>query len=119
MTIRKVKNKSSILFRGKTLAIGSSLISDTKRLLKEGKIGTVAQALARNAFFGKEVMAQYMPSGTAQLKGLPRDEFNQLKVTMFKLLPHHHSCLLQFELDCAKYVIAVEQACKRERNKKM
>jgi len=44
------------------------LISDTKRLLKEGKIGTVAQALARNAFFGKEVMAQHTPSGTAQLK---------------------------------------------------
>jgi len=95
------------------------VISDTKRLLKEGKIGTVAQALARDAFFGKEVMEKCTPSGTAQLKGLPRDEFNQLKVTMFKLLPHHHSCPLQFEPDWAKCVIAVEQACKRERNKKM
>ena len=54
---------------------------------------------------------------TAQLKGLPREEFNQLKVGIFKLLPHYCSCPLQFELDWAKCVTAVEQACKRERNK--
>jgi len=95
----------------------AQVIRETQKLLKEGKIGTVAQALAQEAFFGKEVMAQCTPSGTPQLKGLPQDELNQLKVTMFKLLPIHHSCPLQFESDWAKCVTSVEQACKRERNK--
>ena len=90
---------------------------ETKTLLKDGKYSTVAQALARDAFFGKEVMSQCTPGGTPELKGLPRNEFNQLKIEMFKLLPMYHSCPLQFEPEWAKCVDSVGQACKRERRK--
>jgi len=67
------------------------VIMETQTLLKDGKFSTVAQTLARGAFFGKEVLAQYTPGGTPELRGLPMEEFNQLKIVMFKLLPMYHS----------------------------
>jgi len=63
------------------------------------------------------VLAQCTPGGTPELRGLPTEEFNQLKIAMFKFLPMYHSCPLQFEPDWGKCVIAVGQACKRERKK--
>ena len=46
--------------------------------------GTLCQVLAREAFFGKEVLKQCTPGGKYSV-GLPRAELQSLKTTMFNL----------------------------------
>ena len=79
--------------------------------------------MAREAFFGKDVLIQYTPKAKPKAGdqqdtvGLPRAEMQALKITMFNLFPKYRSCPTQFESIWKVCSRAIECACRRERNK--
>ena len=60
-------------------------------------MGTMAVAIAREAFFGKEVMCQCTAKDYGARPGLPLDELIQLKEEMRKLYPHFLHSPAEFE----------------------
>jgi len=59
-------------------------------------VGTLCQVLARDAFFGKDVLIKCTPGGKNAV-GLPRSELFSLKTTMFNMFPKYRTCPTQFE----------------------
>ena len=80
------------------------------------KAGALAVKLAREAFFGEEVLAQCTVSGLRQLPALPLAELNQLKQTMFAQFPEFWSNPIEFESVWAACSDAINQACKHVRS---
>ena len=71
--------------------------------------------LARESFFGEDVLAQCTVMGFGKLPALPTEELNELKQTLFSLFPRHWSNPVDFESvwkDCAE---SLGQLCKRLR----
>ena len=66
--------------------------------------------ISKRVFFGKDVMEQCTPNGARDCPGLPRQELNSLKSTMFRLFPRFQSCPEQFEVLWKKCMVSVEQA---------
>jgi hypothetical protein len=64
---------------------------------KEGKVTTLAVALASDAFFGEEVMAQCTAKGYGNKPGLPQQELMALKEEIRRLFPSCWNCPLVFE----------------------
>ena len=73
---------------------------------------TLAVALAREAFFGEEVMAQCTTKGHGGKPGLPHKELMLLKEEIRKLYPNYWNCLVVFEEKCYEQI---SQACNRVR----
>ena len=72
-------------------------------------VGTLSQVLAREAFFGKDVILQCTPKEKFSV-GLPRAELQLLKNTMFSMFPKYRTALAcRHERN--------QMACRRERNK--
>ena len=98
-----------------------------KHLQNKEKAPTLCQLLARECFFGKNVMKRCTSGGKgskgseksatdANTFGLPRDEMNALKKTMVDLLKYKE-CPEDFEPVWDDCVTAVGSACRRFRNK--
>ena len=95
----------------------SDVVKDNADLLRnEGKMTTMAVVLAREAFFGEEVMLQCTTKGYGELPGLPLAELMQLE-EIRKLYPHFVTSQVQFEGKWVKISDALSQACKRMRRK--
>ena len=86
------------------------------KLRTESSAGTLCQKLAKEAFFGKEIMKKCTPGGNRQYPALPQEEFFELKKVMFRQFPRFHTCPGTFEPLWKKCVTFIEQACKRLRN---
>ena len=106
-------------------AIAKELLKSVDQVLAENSryvedltkhVGTLSQVLAREAFFGKDVILQCTPKGKFSV-GLPRAELQLLKNTMFSMFPKYRTCPIHFEPIWKKCVTAIEMACRRERNK--
>ena len=74
------------------------VICQNHKLCTEASAGTLCQILARECFFGKDVMEQCTPNSARDCPGLPRQELNALKTKMFHLFPRFQSCPEQFEI---------------------
>ena len=61
------------------------------KLSGEGKPGTLAQVLAREAIFGEDMMKKCTPFGNSHLNTLPTAEMKLLKNVMFKQFPQFPS----------------------------
>ena len=61
------------------------------------KAGTLAVKLAKDAFFGEDVMAQCMVDGEHELPGLPAKELQQLKNALFMQFPDYRKVPQEFE----------------------
>ena len=81
----------------------------------ESKIGVLAVRLARQAFFGDNLMKRCTPRGWRNMPALPQAELNMLKVTLFKQFPRFWSCPEEFGRKWAVAQEAIAQACKRLR----
>ena len=97
-----------------------------KHLQNKEKAPTLCQLLARECFFGKNVMIRCTAGGKgskgssaadANTFGLPRDEMNALKRTMVDLLPQYKDCPEEFEPVWDDCVTSLGSACRRFRNK--
>ena len=96
----------------------ADVVKENAELLRyEGKMGTMAGILAKEAFFGEDVMLQCTAKGYGDKPGLPGAELLQLKDQMQKLYPHFMHSPAEFEEKWVKICDALSQACKRLRRK--
>ena len=84
---------------------------------QSGKMTTLAVVLAREAFFGDEVMAQCTAKGHGDKPGLPHSELMQLKEVIKGAYPEYWNAPHTFEPQWNKCTEQISQACKRARNK--
>ena len=85
------------------------------KLRVESKASFLAVKLARESFFGKNLMSQCTVMGCGKYPALPGNEINLLKQTMFSQFPKYWLNPVLFESiwkDCTE---AIGQACKRVR----
>ena len=79
---------SSVINKDK-LAPPSLILKNHNHLVgKEGKVGTLALLLARECFFGEDVMIRCTTQGHGDKPGLPMFELQQLKEEIGRTLPH-------------------------------
>ena len=87
------------------------------KLLVANKVPTLAVKLARESFFGEELMAQCTVMGCRGYPGLPYDKLCSLKETIFKRFPGYWSNAAEFQTVWVSCTDAIRQACKRFRHK--
>jgi hypothetical protein len=85
---------------------------------KDGKMTTLAVALAREAFFGEDVMARCTAKGYGGKPGLPHKEMMLLKEEVRRLYPNYWNSPHVFEEKWNKCSEQISQACNRVRAKR-
>lgn len=96
------------------------VLDQNEKLQKLSKIPTLAIKLAREAFFGKEIMARCTVRGTGTYHALPQDTLEEMRQFIFRLsFPRHLTSRIEFEDVWRKCVESVGQACKALRNNKV
>jgi len=91
------------------------VILQNQNYINELNAGTLCQALAREAIFGKDVLARCTITGNGGKTALPLREMNNLKTIIFNLFPKYSNSPAQFESLWKKCTISIEQACGRHR----
>ena len=113
---RKISNVVPSTAINKTILLPSSVVLSRYPNLKgETKVGTLAMRLARESFFGEDVMAKCTVMGCRDFPGLPLNELNSLKQLMFSLFPNYWTNPAEFEGIWMRCVDAIGQYCKRKR----
>ena len=95
------------------LVLPSEVIARYPKLLVAKKAPTLAVKLAREAFFGDDLMGQCTVMGCREYPGLPSAELCRLKETLFSQFPAFWNNPVDFEGVWASCVDAIGQACKR------
>lgn len=108
---------SSAINKKSLLSVTTVVQNNAELITKEGKMGTIAVALARDSFFGEDVMARCTARGYGDKPGLPLDELMSLKEEVRKLYPNYWNNPVAFEEKWSKCLEAISQACKRIRHK--
>ena len=94
-----------------------AILQKYSKLRGEALAGVLAVKLAREAYFGPEVMKKCTVRGSRSLPGLPHTELCQLKQTVFSSFPQYWANPVEFEPVWTKCSAAVGQACKALRSK--
>ena len=111
------KLSSSSIDKSALSSVNSVVQANLDLLGQEAKITTMASVLAREAYFGEEVMAQCTAQGYGDKPGLPAGEMRELKEEIRKLYPNYLNNSLIFEEKWTKCQESISQACKRARAK--
>ena len=106
---------SNAICKENLLPLDYVLQKHAKLIGKESLAGALACKLARDAYFGKEIMVQCTASGYGDKPGLPLKELRALKETMRHQFPQYIT-LHEFEATWCKCLLALSQSCKRLRN---
>jgi len=94
----------------------SKVLEKYPKLLDESNAGNLAQKLAKEAFFGVDVMIRCTPTGIhGGLPALPQTELFELKKAIFRLFPRYHRNPSQFEGIWKRCFTSIAEACKRLR----
>ena len=93
------------------------VINKFSKMKTESKVGTLAVKLARQTYFGDEVMRKCTVQGVREFPGLPSDELSLLKKEIFNMFPQFWRNPPEFETVWTNCVSAIGQACKRLRAK--
>jgi len=89
------------------------VIEKYPKMMKISKIPTLAIKLAKEAYFGKQIMSKCTVRGTRALHALPETELQQMKKFIKELCyPHLVVSIIEFENVWKACVEAVGQACK-------
>ena len=81
------------------------------------KASTLAVKLAKEAFFGDNVLVRCTVAGSREFPGLPHKEMQELKGVMLRQFPQFWQTPVQFELTWKDCCESIGQACKRLRDK--
>ena len=84
---------------------------------KKGRMATMAVVLAREVFFGEELMSKCTTKGYGDRPRLPVTELIKLKKEIYRLYPNFWNNPVAFEERWTKCCEAISQACKRARRK--
>ncbi len=93
-----------------------SVVRKYCNLKGRSKAGLLAVKLAKEAFFGEDVMIRCTVSGKRQLPALPFAELNQLKQRLFLQFSEFWNNPAEFEETWAICVDAINQSCKHVRS---
>ena len=97
----------------------ATVLKANKHLMNsDSKMTTFALNLARDAFFGEDVMIQCTTHGYGETPGLPLAELLQLKEEVRQHYPKYWTSPQEFELKWKTCTEAISQGCKRMRTKK-
>ena len=116
VSVGKNTCQSSEIKKSKLVSV-ERVVSKYSKMKTESKVGTLAVKLARQSFFGDDVMRRCTVQGAREFPGLPSAELGQLKQTIFKLFPQYWRNPSEFEGVWSTCVESVGQACKRLRSK--
>lgn len=108
------KNKGITL---ESAAIDKSTLQPVAVVVEKGSAGTLAVKLARECFFGEDVLAKCTVYGARDKPALPSAELAQLKQAMFNLFPQFWQSPIQFEPVWNACVISINQCNKGLRSK--
>ena len=97
------------------LANPSTVVAKYSKLCVDSKAPTLATKLAREAFFGDNVLSSCTVMGCREYNGLPISELNLLKQTIFNNLPKYWTNPVEFEPVWAACAESIGQTCKRLR----
>ena len=100
-----------------TLAPPDHIASCNPKLVKASKAPTFAVKLAKESFFGEDVLRCCTVNGCREYPGLPVAELQELKQYLFTRLTVYWSNPTEFETVWSDCVGAIGQACARERRK--
>lgn len=100
-----------------TLIHSDRVLERYSKMKTESKIGTLAVKLARQSFFGDDIMKCCTVQGIREFPALPSVELGQLKQTLFQLFPQYWKNPAEFESVWSTCIDCVGQACKRLRSK--
>ena len=99
-----------------TLSSPDSVVKKYPSLLKSSRIPTLALKLAKEAYFGPEVMKHCTVKGNSGFYALPEEELASLKKYIFKLaLPRYVSNRYEFEQLWKECTNSIGQGCKHSR----
>ena len=120
---RKSKGKSEPLpsseIKKDKLVPADHVIQKYPNLRKNNVIGTLAVKLAKEAFYGEDILVRCTVMGCNSYPALPQQELNNLKQTVFSLFPVYWSNPVEFEsIIWCQCVNAIGQSCKRLRASK-
>ena len=79
------------------LSTPEAVLTKYPTLRVESKIGILAVKLAKEAIFGKDVLAQCTVNGCRDLPALPLPELNELKQVLFRQFPSYWHTPEEFE----------------------
>jgi len=91
------------------------VIEKYPRLRGECKMGELAAKLARESFFGKELMRRSTVMGHKEYPALPADRVNALKQTILSVCPDYHCNPHGFESVWRKCIDSLNHACSKLR----
>ena len=99
------------------LATPQAVLQKYRKLRGDALAGSLAVKLARESYFGQEVMQKCTVRGNRGLPGLPYTELCQLKQTVFSVFLQYWPNPVEFEPVWVKCSTAIGQACKAIRCK--
>ena len=95
-----------------TLLPVQEVLDRNKNLVHVSLAGKLSIKLAKEAFFGEEVMRQCTPLGMRGLPALPKEELAHLKTTLIGLFPAYRRNPAEFEEVWECCIVSIQQACK-------
>ena len=107
---------SSVIYKDRLIPV-CQVFQNYPKLLCTSKVGSLAVKLARESYFGEDVMVQCTVAGERDLPGLPVDELQQLKQALYMRFHQHGQSPQEFEQLWKTATEAIGQACKRLRSK--
>ena len=105
---------SSIINKANLLPV-NAVIAKYPKLKTVGKAGPLAVKLARESFFGDDVLVKCTVHGSRALPGLSKKELAELKQTLFNQFPQYWGNPAQFESIWANCLNSINQCNKRLR----
>ena len=92
-----------------------TVIQSNPSLMCPSKVPTLTLKLAKESFFGEEVMARCTVAGSRELPALPATELNHLKSMLLTLLPQYWRSPHEFEPVWNLCTSSIGQGCNRLR----
>ena len=106
---------SAIIIDKSKLRPAEEVLAKYNKLCKVSQAGVLSCKLAREAFFGEDVLRQCTPLGKRDLPPLPIEELAALKETLVEVFPLYHKNRVEFEEIWSDCITALQQLCKRLR----
>ena len=91
------------------------MIARYPKLRGNNKMGELAAKLARECFFGKELMSRSTVMGFKEYPPLPADRVQALKETIRSVSPQYQLDPVGFEAMWKKYIDSINHACSKLR----
>lgn len=94
------------------------VVNRNQSLLTRSKLRTLAKKLAREAYFGPNILEKCTVKGIGPYRALPKKELNDLKMYLKHLsVPRIVNTVIEFETEWKNCLESVGQACKSLRTK--